>query len=238
MKNLLIINLENKAITKTVMDYLNKNYQTAVVSDYQDAKCKIMDQYYDLFLLVTGEIDAPVIELLDEIRTDRYEFLPVIISLSKIDEQNESKAFRQRVLYLIENPMELEQLKPKLTSVSKILDFINDKTIKLSTRKYDKDYRVRQIIYFERSGPRRLKIVHEENGVQLEDEIFYKHSLRYFMDEHGLAEYFLQVHQSYLVNSKMIQKIDKSDLEVVLTNNKIVPLGTTTYYKNFKRCTD
>jgi len=233
MENLLIINLENIAISATILDFLEHNYQISIVSNHQEAMIQITDQFHDLFLLITTEIDSFVIEIIDEIRASRGEIVPVVISLSKVDEQSEAQAFRQRVLYLIENPIDLQQLQLKLAGITKILDFINDKTIMLSTRKYDKDYRIKQIVYFERSRPRYLKIVHEENGVLLEDEIFFKGSIKNFIKEYGLNGHFVQVHQSYLVNSKCIQKYDKNDFEVILKNNKKIPLGIT-YYKNIK----
>ena len=234
MESLLIINSEKKAISKTISESLNQHYQISTAYSYNEASMMLGIQFFDLFLVIATKIDASLIELLGEIRSDRGDLLPVIISLPKINERSQAQAFKQRVLYLTEYPLDLEELQKELSSVSEILEVVNDKIITLSTRKYDNDYRAKRIIYFERSRPRYISVYYEEGGVIATEEIFFKASIEKFIEKHGLKRHFIQIHQSYLVNPRFIKKINKADLEVILTNGKKLPLGGT-YYKKIKK---
>lgn len=237
MGTLLIVNSENKAIPETISKFLNQHYQISITHSYQEAIIMIDEHFFDLFLVITTEIDMDLVQLLDEIKKDRHILLPVIVSLPKIDESSQAKAFSQRIFHLVEYPFILEELESKLAEFPKISDVINDIVITLSTRKYDKDYRLKQIIYFERSRPRCLRILYEENGEILSEEIFFRASLAKFATQYNLTRHFVQVHQSYLVNTRFVQKFDKAGLEVHLTTGKTIPLGSI-YYKKIKKGVD
>lgn len=235
MDSLLVINSENKNISQNVLDYLDKNYQIDTASSHEQAMAMLDQQFFDLFLVIATEIDQDLIRLFDEIKRDRGDLLPVVISLSQITERSQAQAFRQRALYLIEHPLDLEKLKKELASVSEILTLASHKVMLLSTRKYDKAYRVKQVIYIERSRPKYIRICYEEgNGEISNEEVFFKASLEKFIEKHGLSRYFIQVHQSYLVNPRFIKYIDKVELEIMLTNEKKLPLGLT-YYNKMKK---
>jgi len=237
MESLLIINSENKAIPEPIFEFLDQRYQVSTANSHEESFTMLSDRFYDLFLVIATEIDAYLIKVLNEIRIDRGDLLPVIISLPKIDERSQAQAFRQRALYLAEYPLDLQQLKKELAGVSKILDIANEKIITLSTRKYDKEYRVKDVIYFERSRPRYIRVYGVENGEVFREEIFYKDAIEKFVIKHGLKRHFTQVHQSYLVNPRCIKKFDKVDLEVILTNGEKIPLGGT-YYAKIKKGVD
>lgn len=234
MERLLIINNENKKISDDVLEFLNNQYHILEVNNHRQAYGMLNDEVFDLFLLITSTIDINALDLLDVISETKGNLLPVVISLPVIDEVSEVLAFRKRVLYLTPFPLELGRLKTELANVSEILDLTSDKKITLSSRKYDKTYSAKEIIYFERNRPRYLTVYGvEASGEIFREEFFYKYAIEKFVAEYGLKRHFIQIHQSFLVNPKFIEKFNKLDLEVVLTNKETIPLGMT-YYRKLK----
>jgi len=234
MKNLLIINNKYKAVPEPILKYLDQHYQISSTDCLDKAFTMVENHFFDLFLIIAPEINACMIKFFDEIRKDRSDLLPVIISLPEINERTQAQAFSQRIFYLTEYPLNLERLKKEFVNISEIMEVVNDKVITLSTRRYDKEFRVNKIIYFKRSSPRMLTVCFFENGKLFSDEYFYKASLEKFIDEHALRRHFVQVHQSYVVNPSFIEKIDKIDEQVVLNIGKKIPLGAT-YHKRMKK---
>ena len=233
MDSLLIINNDAQKLARETYLFLTEHYHVTTAINRNHALWSLEENFYDLFLIVANEFDDALIKLIETIKKDRDDWLPAVIVFPELDERRLAQAHKYRAFYLIKASPDLDLLKVELTRVSKILDIANDKRITFSTRKYDRDYRLSKIIYFERNRPRNLKIVSLENGAIVEEEIFFKNAIEDFIQIYGLKRYFVQVHQSHLVNPKFIRKYDKAEQEVILTTNKKLPLGGT-FYKKIK----
>jgi len=238
MESLLIVNLENKDISEDIRDFLNQFYKAYKADTKEQVTDVLSHTFIDLFLVIATNINDSIIALLKEIKSERHDLLPVIVCLPEINAHNQSLAFQQRILYLTAYPLNLSQLKKELANVSRMIPVTSDKSINLSGLYYEKDYLVKKIRYIERSRPKYLTIVYEEeNGDLSEDEFFFKKGLKDFICRYGLEKHLIQVNQSYLVNPRLIKHIDKTDktkLQVILTTGERLDVGQT-YYKKMKK---
>ena len=223
------------------MEFLNQNYKAYKAYTDKQIINVLNHTFIDLFLVIASSINDKIIALLQEVKAERHDLLPVIISLPEINEHHQSLAFQQRILYLTEYPLNFDHLKKDLASVSRMLPVTSDKIITLSGRQYEKDYLVKKIRYVERTREKHLEVFYEEEDGEISNEdFFFKKSLKEFICRYGLERHIIQVNQSFLVNPRFIRHIDKSDktsLKAVLSTGERLDIGKT-YYKKIKKGED
>jgi len=240
MDSLLVVNLENKKIPENIWKFLNRFYKVYKANTNKQAVEALNHMFIDLFLVIADDINETIAALLKEIRTERHDLLPAVVSLPEINAHNQSQAFQHRVLYLTEYPLNLDQLKKELSNVSRMTVVTSDKTISLSGRQYEKDYLVKNILYVERHRSREdyLNVFYREiDGEVSSDEFRFKPSMEKFIQRYGLTKHLIQINQSCLVNPRFVRivdKRDKSQLKVVLISGEKLDLNAT-YYKRMKK---
>lgn len=231
MESLLIINNDNQKVSTWILEYLKEKFQTSVAMNHTEGKAMIQNHFYDLFLVVTNEINQFLIDIFNDIRTDNRNLLPVIICVPEITDSIKVQAFELRALNLIDYPIDLNQLEYELASVLDILPVTNNKTIELSTRKHDYTYLAKKIIYIERTRAKYIKVVYQDDDRISEEEYFFRPSLEIFLTRFGLQRYLLHVHQRHLVNPRFVRNYDRNDLVVNLSTGGTIPLGMVLYKK-------
>lgn len=221
MKRIMIIEDE-----KTIRDHLvaTANSIDGSVKVYEAEAAAValeVAQKYDIsaFFIDIQLTDYNGLELAKQLRKiKRYQFVPMVFITAM--PTRELEAFKQIHCYdYLIKPYTQEQLEEVFKSI--MMDYIESKEedkLCLEFRGYNQLVPYKTIVYFEYA---RRKILIKTEDEEIE---YYHVPLKRFKEQ--LPKYFLQIHQSYIVNKNHIEKIDFSNRTITMRSTEnLLPIG-------------
>ena len=178
-----------------------------------------------------------VIDYLSEI-SKKYPDSPVIpvivVSSSGIELSYQVKLFNDfRIIGFRDEPDNAEGILTDLKKAVTFVQMLDDRKITFKRPSYSQVYNERDIYCVMRMpyGQKRIVVTASENGEITQEEFTIKSNLAevrlMFADKNMLV----RCHQSWLVNPKMIMKVDGINDMLILSNGFQIPFGRT-YLKN------
>lgn len=174
----------------------------------------------DVFLLDIQLLDYPGTQLAEEIRSiDEYKMTPIIFITN--DYKLELEAYRNTQCYkFIPKPFKSEEVKKILRTVFDygIRKPIKDEKIVLRQKGYSISIFQKDIIYVE-SRNRKIIVVTRHDEIEIS-----KHTQADIMSD--LSPDFFQCHKGFIVNTRWILCVDKTNQVIRLNENRgLIPYG-------------
>lgn len=188
-------------IEKLLLDYPRQDFDIDAYSDPLRFLQNLQDNRYDLYFLDIEMPGADGIQLAEKIR-EKDAFAPIIFLTSY--EQYMPAVFRLQTFDYIMKPPTKEKLFPVLDRAAKFLT-TNEKKFNFEFNRKAYSIPFNEIIYFEKD--RRKVIIHA-----LTDQYSVTLTTKELLDK--LQNDFVQIHTSYIVNSRYIKEIDHQTVTV------------------------
>lgn len=215
------------------MDFESKVYSTSNVSETLE---KVKQVGIDVFVIDINMGDSLVeLDFIEEIRKT-HKWTPIIIVGSIEDMEQKFSAFNELKIFAhIDKPFKNEQVASELEKALDIAKLINDRTVSFKRKNYIKTYRTKDIFCIQRVPHGKKKILvtsYDETVNEITTESFsIKSSLGEILDLFENENDIIRVHQSWLINPKMIRGLHLTKEELTLISNIKVPVGETYKHK-------
>ena len=184
----------------------------------------------DVFIIDIGLPDWDGIELANEIRKT-YPYQPIIIESSKNDVQYQVKIHDQiENLAFLKKPYTNEKLIAKVQHGLNIAQKLGSNQLKIKQNGFTRLIEINDILYIEKvKGKRRIVIIlYHPHGQCLIREEFFTVSLNALMETLRDKKDLFRCHKAYIVNPKMIEKLNYANNTISLKYTEVeVPIGKT-----------
>lgn len=220
--NIVIVE-DDSNISDLIYKTINEIYPNAKSIIFESAKEALSyanTNHIDIFLLDIQLKDYKGTLLAKQIRSiDKYKYTPIVFITAIANE--ELYAYREIKSYVfLTKPFTRDELSKTITDVIEYKNHLNPeiKKLKITQKLFVFEYDLKDIIYIESFG-KKLEI-HLNKGT----EIISGYSLKSIFELINDSS-FIQCHKSYIVNKNYIEKIDKSNKLIHLSNYENIPVG-------------
>ena len=233
MGSLLIIE-NNYKIDPKLQKLLEKVYRTYIVKDPWDGLNIIGEHHIDMFAVMSDDHRERFTEdFFRELEATRSDAISIILISETPTIAIQSKA-NEKGWYLIKYPIDHQQLINALKRAMIVANALNDRVIVFYKGGHRYPYQLKHITRIQRSRNRSVKVYSQnpDKPVEEVEEFFFKYPLSEFSKYYDVERYIKQAHQSWLVNTSAVREVRAPDLELVLSNGRVVPTSKN-YIENF-----
>lgn len=206
-------------IYKTINE-IYPNTESVIFENAKDALDYANFNNIDIFLLDIQLNDYKGTLLANQIRLiDKYKYTPIVFITALANE--ELYAYREIKSYsFLTKPFTKDELLKTITDVVEYKKHLNpeSKKLKITQKLFVFEYDLKDIIYIESFG-KKLEI-HLNKG----REVISGYSLKSIFELIDDSS-FIQCHKSYIVNKNYVEKIDKVNKIIHLSNLENIPVG-------------
>lgn len=206
-------------IYKTINE-IYPNTESVIFENAKDALDYANFNNIDIFLLDIQLNDYKGTLLANQIRLiDKYKYTPIVFITALANE--ELYAYREIKSYsFLTKPFTKDELLKTITDVVEYKKHLNpeSKKLKITQKLFVFEYDLKGIIYIESFG-KKLEI-HLNKG----SEVISGYSLKSIFELIDDSS-FIQCHKSYIVNKNYVEKIDKVNKIIYLSNLENIPVG-------------
>ena len=230
MRSALII-LNNYVIDPELLLILKKMWRVYVADNTWDGQTIMEKNHMDIFIIFSDDhINQVTWRLIKEIHKKRSRMTPIIFVAEKQSEDLISPLADYGGWYFEPYPLDHQKMLKKLDYAMEDADVLHTKAIRLKKRNEVYDFKIKHVIYVERIEAKRIRVCFYNPATLVEEtEEFYDAlGLSSFTKRHGIESYMKQTHQSWLVNTSFIRKLQtrgKSIYEIILLNGTNIPTG-------------
>jgi DNA-binding LytR/AlgR family response regulator len=235
----LILENESAFVNKLKNIIASMNSESKVYStwDVNEALEKTEQVNIDVFVVDINLGDSLAgLDFIKEVRK-MHKLTPIIVVGSNVDMQDKIAAFNELKVYAyIDKPFENEQVVAELKNALEMSELINNRTVSFKRKNYIKVYHTKDIYCIQRvpHGKKQILVTSYDDTVnEVTTEAFsIKSSLGEILDLFENDKDIIRVHQSWLINPKMIRGLHLAKEELTLISNIKIPVGET-YKHNF-----
>jgi len=188
---------------------------------------------FDAFILDIGLPDWNGIELAKELRKT-YPMQPIIIESSEGDTHYQTQIHDQiENLAFLKKPFLNEKLIVKVNHALDIAQNLSTNSLKIEQNGFSSFIELKDVLYIEKvKGQRKIEIVsYHKHKQKLMREEFRNLTLSSLLDILKDKKSLLRCHKGYLINPKMIERLNYANNTVTLKyTDEEIPIGKT--YKN------
>lgn len=221
-------------IEKTV-NSIDRDIRILTSKDGKEALTIIESIAIDIFIIDIGLPDWDGIALAKEIRKN-YQYSPIIIESSKGNSTYQNKVLKEiKNLAFFRKPFSYSEFTAITKYAINLVKNLNVKKLLIKQNNQLRIFMLQDILYIEKiKNKKRFCIVSYDNDINdLIEEEFFGYTLDTLLE---LSENeLIRCHKSFLVNPKMIKKINYTNDTVTLKYTETqIPLGKT--FKNIIYC--
>ena len=223
---------------KNIIASMDSESKVYSASNVNDALEKTEQVNIDIFIVDINLGDSLAgLDFIKEVRK-MHKLTPIIVVSSIVDMQQKIAAFNEsKVFAYIDKPFDNEQVAAELEKAFEIAKLINNRTVSFKWKNYIKIYRTNDIfcIQWVPHGKKQILVTSYDDTVnEITTEAFsIKSSLGEILDLFENDKDIIRVHQSWLINPKMIRGLHLAKEELTLTSNIKIPVGETYKHKLF-----
>lgn len=161
-----------------------------------------------------------------------HKFTPIIVISSSLEIQQVIQSFNEfKIFAYIDKRFEAEQLGVELNKALELSHLVNNRTISLK-RKHDvRVYPIRNIFCIQRVpyGKKKILVTCYDDTINemTTEEFSIKSSLGELLNSLENEKDIIRVHQSWLINPKMIRSLSFLKEELTLVSDIKIPIGST-----------
>jgi len=217
------------------IESVNPEAKIYSTSDVNEALDTIKQANIDVFL-VDIALENYVTDLtgLDFIREVRkvHKLTPIVVISSSLETQRIVETFNElKIFAFIDKRFDGEQIEMELEKAIEVAELSNNRTISLKKKNDIKVYPTRNIFCIQRMpyGKKKILVTSYDDtiGEVTTEEFSIKSSLGEVIDLLENNKDIIRVHQSWLINPKMIRGLNFLKEELTLVSNIKVPIGAT-----------
>ena len=211
------------------MDSENKVYSFHTVSKALE---KLESINIDVFIVDLNLKDALAgLDLIKEVRRVN-KLIPIIVVSSNLEMAQKVEIFNDaKVFAYLDKPFNDQMVVSELEKALEIAELVNGRVVSFKRKNYIKSYPTKDIFCIQRMPHGKKKILvtgYDDTVGEVTTEAFsIKSSLGEILDLFENPNDIIRVHQSWLINPKMIRGLDLVKEELTLASNIKIPVGDT-----------
>lgn len=214
------------------MDREGKIYAT---SDVKEALEIVKQVSIDIFLVdiaIENYINSLTgLDFIKEVRKI-HRYTPIIVVSSSLETQQMIQSFNEfKIFAYIDKRFDSEQVEIELKKALEISELSNNRTISLKKKNDIKVYPTRNIFCIQRMphGKKKVLVTSYDDTINeiTTEEFSIRSSLGEILDLLDNDKDIIRVHQSWLINPKMIRGLSFLKEELTLVSDIKVPIGST-----------
>lgn len=221
---------------KNIIESVNPSGKVYSTSDVEEAFRLVKEVNVDVFLIDVTTKDQLTeltgLDFIKEIRKEIHRLTPIIVVSSILDPQQMIETFHEsKVLAYIDKRFDAEQITPEFEKALEIAKVSNNRMISFKKKHDLIVFPTRNLISIQRmpNGKKKVLVTSFDDLTQevVAEEFSIKSSLGEILNAIENDNDLIRVHQSWLINPKMIRGLSFLREELTLYSNIKVPIGTT-----------
>lgn len=226
MTRILIVEDDEKiqAFLTNTINQINDTIEIFTTTNASKALQLAKEELIDIFLVDIQLEDYKGTDLVEQLRAlPQYKFTPIIFETAVITE--ELRAYRDwKCYHYLIKPYTQVEVEKVLKEVLELVEVTkpDNRSLKIEQKQFIFEFRLMEIMYIESFG-KNMRIHLLKNGVTMFEDIK-GYSLKKLANL--LTDSFVQCHKSYVINTAYMERIDKTEDTIKLTNSSnSIPIG-------------